>query len=119
MRWWPLPVGGAVVTMLSSTSTKAWFRHPPMTDNPASSSAEDRSPRPRRVLLLGATGTIGRATLRALLQRGHEVVCLVRQRADGASAANDRADPAAGVTWRVCNVTDPQSVARDGFRGER
>ena len=31
-----------------------------------------------RVLLLGATGTIGRATLRALLARGHEVLCWVR-----------------------------------------
>ena len=29
---------------------------------------------PRRVLLLGATGTIGRATARALLRRGHDVV---------------------------------------------
>ncbi|MBX9608345.1 MAG: NAD-dependent epimerase/dehydratase family protein, partial [Gammaproteobacteria bacterium] len=34
-----------------------------------------------RVLVLGATGTIGRATVRALLRRGHEVVCLVRARA--------------------------------------
>eukprot|EP01038_Epipyxis_sp_PR26KG_P018449 gene18449-26016_t len=38
------------------------------------------SPNPRRVFLLGATGTIGRATLRALLRRGHEVVCFVRPR---------------------------------------
>jgi len=34
----------------------------------------------KRVLLLGATGTIGMATARALLRRGHEVVCLVRPR---------------------------------------
>ena len=33
-----------------------------------------------RVLLLGATGTIGLATARALLRNGHEVVCLVRPR---------------------------------------
>ena len=39
-----------------------------------------RSPHPRRVFVLGATGTIGRATVHALLQRGHEVVCLVRPR---------------------------------------
>mgnify|MGYP001807499995 CR=1 FL=1 len=90
-----------------------------MTDSPASSSAEDRSPRPRRVLLLGATGTIGRATLHALLGRGRDVVCLTRTRADRAAATDDRIDPRAGVTWRVCDVTDPQSVARDGFRGER
>ena len=34
--------------------------------------------RGRRVLLVGATGTIGRATHRALCEAGHEVVCLVR-----------------------------------------
>lgn len=34
----------------------------------------------KRVLLLGATGTIGMATARALMQQGHEVVCLVRPR---------------------------------------
>ena len=32
----------------------------------------------RRVMLLGATGTIGRAALGALLAAGHQVVCLVR-----------------------------------------
>lgn len=31
-----------------------------------------------RVFMLGASGTIGQATVRALLRRGHEVVCLVR-----------------------------------------
>jgi NAD(P)-dependent dehydrogenase (short-subunit alcohol dehydrogenase family) len=40
-----------------------------------------RSLRPRRVLVLGATGTIGRATVRALAGRGHDVVCFVRPRA--------------------------------------
>ena len=34
-----------------------------------------------RVALFGATGTIGRATARALLDHGHEVICPVRQRA--------------------------------------
>jgi divinyl chlorophyllide a 8-vinyl-reductase len=33
-----------------------------------------------RVLLLGATGTIGLATASALVERGHEVVCFVRPR---------------------------------------
>lgn len=32
----------------------------------------------QRVLVLGATGTAGRATVQALLQNGHEVHCLVR-----------------------------------------
>lgn len=35
-------------------------------------------PAPRRILMLGATGTIGQATARALLARGHEVVCFLR-----------------------------------------
>jgi divinyl chlorophyllide a 8-vinyl-reductase len=34
-----------------------------------------------RIALLGATGTIGRATAQALLSHGHEVVCPVRNRA--------------------------------------
>jgi divinyl chlorophyllide a 8-vinyl-reductase len=81
-------------------------------------SASDHSARARRVLLMGATGTIGRATLHALLARGNDVVCLTRPRADRAAATNDRIGPRAGVAWRVCDVSDPQSVARDGVRGE-
>ncbi len=41
-------------------------------------SAQLASPHPRRVLLAGATGTIGRATARALRRRGHDVVALLR-----------------------------------------
>jgi divinyl chlorophyllide a 8-vinyl-reductase len=72
-----------------------------------------RSSKPRRVFVLGATGTIGRATVRALLRRGHEVVCFVRPRAGAGEL------PAAGVTLRLGDVTDPASLERDGFRGER
>ena len=79
-----------------------------------------RSPSPRRVFVLGATGTIGRATVRALLQRGHEVVCFVRPRAGvgGALSADDSLQLLAGATVRFGSVTDPASLARDGFRGE-
>ena len=51
-----------------------------------------------RVLLLGATGTIGQATARALLRAGHHVICPVRQRAttklgiDAESLANSLRD---------------------------
>lgn len=69
------------------------------------------SPRPRRVFVLGATGTIGRATVGALLRRGHEAVCLVRP--------GGRAQLPAGATLRLGDVTDPASLVRDGFRGER
>jgi len=39
-----------------------------------------RSLNPRRVFVLGATGTIGGAAVHALMRRGHEVVCMVRAR---------------------------------------
>jgi divinyl chlorophyllide a 8-vinyl-reductase len=75
--------------------------------------AAPRSPHPRRVLLLGATGTIGRATAAALAARGHETVCVVRPGAD------PRRGLPAGVEVRAADVTDPASLAREGFRGER
>jgi divinyl chlorophyllide a 8-vinyl-reductase len=64
-----------------------------------------------RVCMLGATGTIGRATVSVLVRRGHDVVCLVR-------APTDHAPPFDGATVRVADVTDPASLARDGFAGE-
>jgi divinyl chlorophyllide a 8-vinyl-reductase len=82
---------------------------------------EARRFQPKRVLLLGATGTIGRAAARALVARGHEVVCFVRPRAGvgGALTADHSLRLLAGATLRFGDVTDPASLARDGFRGER
>ncbi len=75
----------------------------------------------RRVFMLGATGTIGRATVRALLRRGNEVVCFVRPRAGvgGAWSAEESARQLPGASLRFGEVGDPASLARDGFRGER
>ena len=78
-----------------------------MTDDPPA-----RPTAPMRVCLLGATGTIGRATLRALLRRGHEVVCLVRPRPRGMPALE-------GAEVRVVDLGDAAAIARDGFRGGR
>ena len=64
---------------------------------------------PRRVCLLGATGTIGRATLRALTLRGHDVVCLTRPHPQGTPPAHAR----------PVDLRDPAAIARDGLRGER
>lgn len=61
-------------------------------------------PAPKRVLLLGATGTIGRATHRALCQRGHRVVCFGRR--------------GSGGDFRAGDATDLASIRRDGLRGE-
>jgi divinyl chlorophyllide a 8-vinyl-reductase len=69
----------------------------------------------RRILLLGATGTIGRATALALAAAGHEVVCLLRPRTD--PQAVSRQLP--GVTLRFGEVTSAESLARDAFAGER
>lgn len=84
---------------------------------------------PQCVFVLGATGTIGRATVRALVRRGHEVVCFVRPgagaRAVGAADAGSagalppgQSVVLAGATVRTGDVTDPASLARNGFRGE-
>ena len=79
------------------------------------------SPQPRRIFLLGATGTIGRATARALVRRGYEVICFVRPRA-GVGAAwtpEDSQRWLPDATLRFGDVRDPVSLEREGFRGER
>jgi len=73
-----------------------------------------RSPNPRRVLLLGATGTIGRATARALAVRGHRVVCVLRPESKGRAAALPPE-----ITLRYGHVGDPRSLREEGLRGER
>ena len=76
---------------------------------------------PRRVLVLGATGTIGIATVRALVRRGHDVVCFVRERAGvgGGLQHQALAKTLEGASLRFGDVTDAAALARDGFRGER
>lgn len=65
----------------------------------------------RRVLVVGGTGTIGQAAVKALIAHGSEVVCLVRSRPD-ISQLHD-------ADVRIGDVTDLRSVVDDGFRGER
>jgi divinyl chlorophyllide a 8-vinyl-reductase len=87
----------------------------------AGATAVARTAQPRRIFMLGATGTLGRATTQALLQRGHEVVCFVRPRAGvgGKLSADASSRLLAGATVRHGDVGDAASLARDGFRGER
>jgi divinyl chlorophyllide a 8-vinyl-reductase len=75
----------------------------------------------RRVCVLGATGTIGRATVAALLRRGHEVVSLVRARAGvgGSLSREDTVGLLQGAAVRFVDAADPVSLRRDGFDGER
>jgi len=70
----------------------------------------------RRIFVIGATGTIGRATVQAMVRRGHEVVCFVRP---GSPLPPWPADVQALLQVRQGLVTDPVSLATDGLRGER
>ena len=69
--------------------------------------------RTHRILVLGATGTIGRATVRVLVAQGHEVICFVR---NGASAIHP---DLTGAEIRVGDVCDPTSLQEHGLRDER
>ena len=79
------------------------------------------TPTKQRVLVLGATGTIGQATVRALLRQGHEVVCLIRPQAGvgGKRQLQDWPTRLPGALLRTGDATNPQSLRRDGFAGER
>lgn len=70
----------------------------------------------RRICLLGATGTIGRAAAAALVRDGYDVVCFVRP---GTGGGGGLAPLSAGATIKRVDLTDPVSLARDGFAGER
>jgi divinyl chlorophyllide a 8-vinyl-reductase len=88
---------------------------------PADSQTPAQTSTPRRVFVIGATGTIGQATVRALLRRGHTVVCFVRPRAGvgGRLTPPESARLFPGATVRVGDVRSAASLERDGFCGER
>jgi divinyl chlorophyllide a 8-vinyl-reductase len=73
----------------------------------------------KRVLLLGATGTIGQATARALVAAGHETICLVRPRAGpgGTLAQADIHRLLPGADVRLGDPTSTASLLADGIRG--
>ncbi len=63
----------------------------------------------QRILLAGATGTAGRAVARALVSRGHDVVCLVRR---------DPASPVEGATYRVADMSNLAGLTQHALKGE-
>ncbi len=69
-----------------------------------------------RILLFGATGTIGQATCKALLHSGHEVVCFVRQ---SSQTQNQTRDLLAGAVLRFGDVRSIESVKNVGLQGEQ
>ena len=81
---------------------------------------EASSTGPRRVLVVGATGYIGKHVVRELVRRGHRVICLARKSAGvaGAEAAGATRQALDGAEVRFADVTDQASLLRDGLRGE-
>lgn len=72
----------------------------------------------KRVFVIGATGTIGRATVQALIRQGHDVVCFIRDR----SGKKDNSQPEAlfeGATIRYGEVSDLKSISEQGLKGEK
>ncbi|MEM9472232.1 MAG: NAD(P)H-binding protein [Pseudomonadota bacterium] len=65
---------------------------------------------PKRVLVLGATGTIGAATVRELLKRRHEVVCFVR--GGGIVARRNAEELLQATEVRTGDVTNPHWLAQ-------
>lgn len=75
----------------------------------------------KRIFVLGATGTIGLATVRSLMQQGHEVVCFIRSNAGarGALRAEESIKLFEGASVRFGQVGDPLSLRDQGFKGEK
>ncbi len=61
-----------------------------------------------RVLVVGATGYIGRHVVQTLVSAGHQVICVVR--AGSGSEEQARREPLAGADVRVGDVTDRRSL---------
>ncbi|MBO6754782.1 MAG: NAD(P)H-binding protein [Roseibium sp.] len=74
----------------------------------------------KNVLVLGASGTIGKATVAALLAHGHTVTSICRP-ATAAQMVNSMTDGPRGnrTTVRVADVTDLHSLTQQGIGGDR
>ena len=73
-------------------------------------------PMPLRVLLLGASGTMGIATARALVDRGYSVTSIVRPPSVNATlkiAALQKQLSGTEIRW--CDASDATALRRDGF----
>lgn len=68
----------------------------------------------KRIVVLGGTGTIGQATVAALLERGHHVICPVRP----GSCRKGRMQLHPDAEIRPCEITEPEALARDGLGGQ-
>ena len=72
----------------------------------------------KRVFVIGATGTIGRAVVQALIYQGFDVVCFIRPRSIK-KELHQNESLFAGASIRYGEVSDPQSIQEQGFQGEK
>ena len=74
----------------------------------------------QRLLVVGSTGYIGKAVVRALVNRGHGVVAFARPRSGVGGADDEEAtrEALAGAEVRFGQVTQLESLLADGGRGE-
>ncbi len=79
------------------------------------------TPEPRRILMLGGTGTIGRATVAALEKRGHQVVCIARPKAGsgGQLTQEKTAQLLQGAEVIFGDVTDSVFLAEQVFHAHK
>jgi divinyl chlorophyllide a 8-vinyl-reductase len=77
--------------------------------------------RPRRILLLGATGTIGSVTARLLCRQGYEVVCLLRPRSGalGQATREQQISALAGTTLLYGELHDLRVLTNGVLKNER
>ncbi len=75
----------------------------------------------KRVFVAGATGYIGKYVVRELVSRGYDVVSFAREKSGvGASTTAGRTrEELKGSEVRLGEVSDPDSLAKNGIRGER
>jgi divinyl chlorophyllide a 8-vinyl-reductase len=75
----------------------------------------------KRVMLLGATGTVGSATLKALLRQGYSVTCFVRShpKSNNSKKADPEVETGFGATFRYGDITAPLTLRDTGFPGEK
>jgi divinyl chlorophyllide a 8-vinyl-reductase len=72
----------------------------------------------KRIFVIGATGTIGRATVQALVRQGHDVVCFIRARAEKKTSSQAEV-LFEGASIRYGDIRDSHSIREQGFKNEK
>lgn len=92
----------------------------PLGQNPLDNKAGSSIHRSYRILVVGGTGTIGRATVAALTARGHQVVCIARTKANsgGKLSQAQTTQMLQGVEIIFGDVTNPTFLTEHVFQDQ-